>query len=317
MALEFALRPRIDLERTAPRRRRVRLPRFALLMLAYWVGAAGATVALLRLMKEGPEVAVAAERPEEPGDNAAELDAVPEAEAQAAPAGEPAVASVAEPEPTSALTAEPSADVRLPEPAPRAEPPALEPPAPEAPARVQPGVPEHRLDALALRAVPARPTEAARARDESTRPEPATEREHLTVSLAARGEAAEPAAPRVREQAARAEPPPTSLPSCETAAASANETLDLRGAPGAPDLPREAFAAVLDNGAYLGACALPPRTALEICAAVQDGKVVGVSAQSEPRNPALNACVRRAVAALRFPKSARLDLARTRFEAAR
>jgi hypothetical protein len=108
-----------------------------------------------------------------------------------------------------------------------------------------------------------------------------------------------------------------SLPSCESAAASANETIDLRAARGAPDLTRDAFASLLENGAYLVRCAIPARTALEICAAVQDGKVVGVTVTSEPRNPATNACVRRAVATLRFPRSARLDVTRTRFEAAR
>jgi len=107
------------------------------------------------------------------------------------------------------------------------------------------------------------------------------------------------------------------VPSCESAAASANQAIDLRGAPGAPDLTRGAFASVLENGAYLGACSIPARTAVEICAAVQDGKVVGVSASTEPRSPAINACVRRAVAALRFPSNARLDITRTRFESAR
>jgi hypothetical protein len=107
------------------------------------------------------------------------------------------------------------------------------------------------------------------------------------------------------------------LPSCEAAAASANQMMDLGAARGAPDLTREAFASVLENGAYLAHCAVPARTALEICAAVQDGKVVGVSVTSEPRDPAVNACVRRAVVALGFPRSERLDLTRTRFAPAR
>jgi hypothetical protein len=107
------------------------------------------------------------------------------------------------------------------------------------------------------------------------------------------------------------------LPSCESAAASANQSIDLGGGRGGPDLTRDAFARVLENGSYLAGCALPARTALEICAAVQDGKVVGLSVQTEPRDPAMAACVRRAVSALRFPRNPSLDVTRTRFEAQR
>jgi hypothetical protein len=93
--------------------------------------------------------------------------------------------------------------------------------------------------------------------------------------------------------------------------------VDLGAARGAPDLTRDAFAAVLEDGTYLNHCALPARTAIAICAAVQDGKVVGLSVTSEPRSPTINACVRRAVTALRFPRSPRLDVTRTRFEPTR
>jgi hypothetical protein len=91
--------------------------------------------------------------------------------------------------------------------------------------------------------------------------------------------------------------------------------MDFRAARGAPDLTRDAFAAVLENGAYLARCAIPARTALEICAAVRDGKVIGVSVRAEPHDSAISACLRGAVAALRFPRSARLDVTRTRFQA--
>ena len=134
---------------------------------------------------------------------------------------------------------------------------------------------------------------------------------------------AEPARRRSEIQAAptHSDAPSTAptgpLPSCESAAAAANEVMDLGAARGAPDLTRNAFASVLENGAYLGRCNVPARTALEICAAVQNGKVVGISVVAEPSSAALSACVRRAVAALRFPHSARLDVTRTRFEAAR
>ena len=109
----------------------------------------------------------------------------------------------------------------------------------------------------------------------------------------------------------------TGLQSCESAALSANQNIDLGRGRGAPDLTRDAFAAVLENGAYLSPCAIPAHTALDVCAAVQDGKVVGVTVTTEPRDAAISACVRRAVAGLRFPRNAQLDVTRTRFEPAR
>jgi hypothetical protein len=92
--------------------------------------------------------------------------------------------------------------------------------------------------------------------------------------------------------------------------------MDLRASPGAPDLSRDAFASVLESGGYLARCAIPDRTALDICAAVQNGKVVGVSVTSTPRSATIDACVRHSVAGLRFPQSARLDVTRTHFGAA-
>ncbi len=49
-------------------------------------------------------------------------------------------------------------------------------------------------------------------------------------------------------------------------------------------------------------------------AAVQNGKVVGVTVTTEPRDARINACVRRAVTSLRFPRSPGLDVTRTRFD---
>lgn len=287
MALEFAIRPRIRLERPLPRRRRERIGRFALLMALYWLGIAGATVVLLRVVRDDPDA------------NAAEPSATDFAPA---PVEETALAQLptapeprTEPEPAPLPPPAPPAFVARPEPPPvfRAEP------------RPEPRAPEPPPPRMTLRS-----SEAARTPSEPSPPRTDTRTQSSETASLPREAPRE----RPREQPAA---PATSLPSCEAAAASADETLDLRGAPSAPDLPREAFAAVLDNGAYLAACALPPRTTVEICAAVQDGKVVGVSASTEPRSPALNACVRRAVAALRFPRSARLDVTRTRFDAAR
>jgi hypothetical protein len=157
---------------------------------------------------------------------------------------------------------------------------------------------------------------AARDRAESRRPDPAPRLDEPALpSSKTVKRVEEPAAPRPAVSVGPL--PKTSLPSCESAAASAEQTVDFGGSRGAPDLTRGAFAAVLEQGAYLDRCAVPAGTAIEICAAVQAGKVVGVSVQTEPRGSAINSCIRGAVAALRFPYSARLDVTRTRFEAAR
>jgi hypothetical protein len=289
----------------------MRLPRFALMMVAYWVGMAGATVLLLRSLRERPEPSLAAERSEEPAaENTAPYDdARDPSEVNLQAASSPAATVTSEPAAVVTATSEPSPEppvVVAEEPLAPGPPVRVEPRAPEPTVRLEPRVPERRVEPPALAALAPRSTET------TARP-----REHVTPLLSTAKAPAEVPVAHVHEEPTQPEPPATSLPSCETAAASANQTVELGAAAAAPDLPREAFAAVLDNGAYLARCGLPPRTTLDICAAVEDGKVVGVSASSEPRNPALNACVRRAVAGLRFPKSPRLDVTRTRFDAAR
>jgi hypothetical protein len=55
---------------------------------------------------------------------------------------------------------------------------------------------------------------------------------------------------------------------------------------------------------------------IEICAAVKQGRAVGVTVTSAPVDAALASCVRRAVSQLNFPPSERLDVTHTRFDAA-
>jgi hypothetical protein len=317
MPLEFALRPRLRLDRPDPPRRlqRIRLPPLTLPVIAYWLAIAGLTHALVSALGEHP----AKDRTAARVADVSEEPAAEEPLANAPPGDEP---------PDEASTShEPVSDALPPVPT----LPAVTPPPP---------VPDLAAAAVAapfqepVAAAPRR--EVAPRRDVASRHEPATRRERARQQPPVHEfRAPEPPAPFAwadepapwtrkapATATATSEPvpaplPATSLPSCESAAASANETLDMRAARGAPDLSREALAAVLENGAYLARCDVPAGTALDICAAVQDGKVVGVTVSSAPRNPAINACVRRAVAALRFPSSARLDTTRTRFDAAR
>jgi hypothetical protein len=293
MPLEFALRPRFDLERPPPRRRFrwPRLPPLALPIVGYWFAIAGVTHALLRMT--AVDSAAAEAEPPVVIEHTAEVAVAPlavsplpnrDVELVAAPKDAPLSERVFEPEPE-----------------------------PE-PASVAP--PTHQV--VLTRRSPVQDEISAPKPPPPPRPpaEPARRSVDVQPELAVRSTTGTPAIPPlpVSKELIRDEPRAGSLPSCESAAAAASETIDLGAARGAPDLTRNAFAAVLENGAYLAHCAIPERAALEICAAVQEGRVVGVSVVTEPRNPAISACVRRAVAALHFPQSSRLDVTRTRFE---
>jgi hypothetical protein len=108
---------------------------------------------------------------------------------------------------------------------------------------------------------------------------------------------------------------PVAVTSCEAAIARNNEQLTIGGARGPADITREAYAGILQNGRYLSACSIPDRTVFEICAAVKDGRAVGITVVSSPASSALNACVRNAVGRLKFPQNARMDVTHTRFDA--
>lgn len=107
----------------------------------------------------------------------------------------------------------------------------------------------------------------------------------------------------------------SNLPSCESAAAASNNEWDLTAARGAPDLTRDAYAALLENGTYFSHCAVPAGTALDICAAVQKGRALGITVAAHPANPHVSACVKAAVESVSFPSHPRLDVTRTHFDA--
>ncbi len=110
---------------------------------------------------------------------------------------------------------------------------------------------------------------------------------------------------------------PTVGTSCEAAIARSKEEITIGGARGPADITRDAYAAILENGRYLSGCSIPERSVFEICAAVQNGRTVGITVTSSPRSPGLESCVRRAVSRLKFPSNSRLDVTHTRFDAAR
>ena len=85
------------------------------------------------------------------------------------------------------------------------------------------------------------------------------------------------------------------------------------GAP--PDLTAGAYAAVLNRGTYLNACGVPGNMSVSVCAAVQNGRAVGVTVTTKPRNRGIASCVAAAVRGMAYPSHPRLDVARTHFKA--
>src|SRR3954471_2824840 len=98
MPLEFALRPRFNLERPASQRklRRLRIPPLALFMPAYWLAIAGVTQLLLRSAGDEPT-----DDPRDAMTQSADIDAPaslpPSAPSAAGAAWSPPLAAPAEP----------------------------------------------------------------------------------------------------------------------------------------------------------------------------------------------------------------------------
>ncbi len=98
--------------------------------------------------------------------------------------------------------------------------------------------------------------------------------------------------------------------SCEGARARYVEDYD-KAAP--PDLSANAFGKVLNNGAYLAACGVPSSMSISICAAVQNGRAVGVTVSTTPKDSKVSSCVAGQVRGLSFPSHPRLDVTTTSF----
>jgi hypothetical protein len=104
--------------------------------------------------------------------------------------------------------------------------------------------------------------------------------------------------------------------SCEAAQARYVEEYKMaNGADVPPDLTAGAYGAVLNRGSYLNSCGVPSNMEVNICAAVQNGRAVGVTVTTSPSNPGVASCVAGQVRGLPFPSHPRLDVARTTFAA--
>jgi hypothetical protein len=314
VAVRLAIRPRLQLspEPPAASRKRPRLPSFALPAAGYWLVMAGLTYFFAHLGPSPLEQAFAAERGEP------SLEPRPVAPA-AAPEPVPSEPLAAEPPPVAPpLAPAELADATVEEPAPKAIEGA-EPAegARKALARVEPPASEPAFREPS--SLPQLPAPSFPEFTDSSRPEP---REHAADGpridglFERRPEA--PSAPAA-DAAAPSETKPERrrpLTSCEAAVARNNEQLDIGAPRGPADITREAYASILQNGRYLADCRVPERTVVEICAAVKQGRAVGITVVTNPASPTLEACVRGRVAGLTFPNNERLDVTHTRFDAA-
>jgi hypothetical protein len=100
--------------------------------------------------------------------------------------------------------------------------------------------------------------------------------------------------------------------SCEGARAKYVEDYD-KASP--PDLSAGAYGAVLNKGTYLNSCGVPSSMSVSICAAVQNGRAVGVTVTTTPKSPGVSSCISGAVRSLSFPSHPRLDVTTTSFAA--
>jgi hypothetical protein len=73
------------------------------------------------------------------------------------------------------------------------------------------------------------------------------------------------------------------------------------------------YGAILNRGTYFKHCSVPDSTKIEICAAVLDGRAVGVTVRTNPADPTPADCIAKAVVALSFPKNSRMDVTKTSF----
>ncbi len=279
MPLELAIRPRIRLREDLPamkRPRRLRLPKLALPVLAYWAVVGGTCHALLHWAHAGRG------QPDTPRQDLAEM------------AG-----------PLSLATPEAEA---------RPEPPAT----PSQPAVVRDSL--QGLDAPVVESHPIDRPFGERSRgatgqqkakhsgdaDPSPAPASAALDEPSVTTIA-------PVESVVAERSALQVARSGRLPTCEAASAAAVQDLDFSSADRTADLPSSVIAGVLERGAWFSACGVPASTHFGVCVAIRRGHVTAVTVTTRPANAALEACIQKRAAALQFPYSTRLDIARTQF----
>jgi hypothetical protein len=101
--------------------------------------------------------------------------------------------------------------------------------------------------------------------------------------------------------------------SCESAQAAYVEEMSVGGPRGQADITGGQYGAILNRGSYFGHCGVSDSMGVNICAAVQNGKAVGVTVTTRPRDRRAESCIAASVRGLRFPSHPKLDVTRTQF----
>lgn len=73
------------------------------------------------------------------------------------------------------------------------------------------------------------------------------------------------------------------------------------------------YHSVLAQGSYLADCAGAYEADVSLCVAVREGRVVGVSARTEPPQPEIADCLRRVVASLTLEPNVGIDVTEVSF----
>jgi hypothetical protein len=103
--------------------------------------------------------------------------------------------------------------------------------------------------------------------------------------------------------------------SCEAAQNAYVEEIKIGGGKVAADITGAQYAAVLNTGSYLNGCGLPSSMSVSVCAAVQNGRAVGVTVVTNPRNGGVASCIAGRIRGMSFPSHPKLDVTRTTFAA--
>ncbi|MGC4091436.1 MAG: hypothetical protein QM756_26860 [Polyangiaceae bacterium] len=101
--------------------------------------------------------------------------------------------------------------------------------------------------------------------------------------------------------------------SCESAQAAYVEEMNVGGPRGQADITAGQYGSILNRGSYFGHCGVPESMKLNICAAVQNGRAVGVTIVASPHDRRVESCVAASVRGLSFPSHPKLDVTRTQF----
>ncbi len=80
-----------------------------------------------------------------------------------------------------------------------------------------------------------------------------------------------------------------------------------------PEPADDQFSGPLSRGTYLDECEVAEQTRVSVCAAIVDGKAVGVTVATSPSDPDKERCVSGKVREIPFPSHPRLRVVRTSF----